>query len=159
MCVFVLLFSLMALGLRSLLTPSLPSENILAKIAWLKLSGKFPMDMRIPPLKIKILLESNLLKSRILVRRLAVLSLVVDTCEWMHTGVCTHNVYRPRRTHAGIRYGLQVGGEGAQVGRKAECEWWLPGRPGLHSPPSKPYFDGSSKMTGSISIPYLGLFV
>ena len=29
------------------------------------------MDMRIPPLKIKILLESNPLKSRILVRRLA----------------------------------------------------------------------------------------
>ena len=30
------------------------------------------MDMRIPPLKIKILLGSNPLKSRILVRRLAV---------------------------------------------------------------------------------------
>ena len=30
------------------------------------------MDMRIPPLKIKIMLESNPLKSRILVRRLAV---------------------------------------------------------------------------------------
>ena len=30
------------------------------------------MDMRIPPLKIKILLESNPLKSRILVQRLAV---------------------------------------------------------------------------------------
>ena len=30
------------------------------------------MDMRIPPLKIKIMPESNLLKSRILVRRLAV---------------------------------------------------------------------------------------
>ena len=31
------------------------------------------MDMRIPPLKLKILLESNPLKSRILVERLAVL--------------------------------------------------------------------------------------
>ena len=31
------------------------------------------MDMRIPPLKIKIMLESNPLKSRILVQRLAVL--------------------------------------------------------------------------------------
>ena len=30
------------------------------------------MDMRIPPLKIEILLESNPLKSRILVRRLAI---------------------------------------------------------------------------------------
>ena len=33
-----------------------------------------PMDMRIPPLKIKFLLESDPLKSRILVRRLAVLA-------------------------------------------------------------------------------------
>ena len=32
------------------------------------------MDMRIPPLKIKIMLESNPLKSRIVVRRLAVLA-------------------------------------------------------------------------------------
>ena len=32
------------------------------------------MDMRIPPVKLKILLESNPLKSRILVRGLAVLS-------------------------------------------------------------------------------------
>ena len=33
---------------------------------------KFPMDMRIPPLIVKIMLESKPLKSRILVRRLAV---------------------------------------------------------------------------------------
>ena len=33
---------------------------------------KLPMDMRIPLLELKILLESNPLKSRILVRRLAV---------------------------------------------------------------------------------------
>ena len=33
---------------------------------------EFPMDMRIPPLKIKILLESNPLKSRVLARRLGV---------------------------------------------------------------------------------------
>ena len=48
-------------------TPNLPS-----KIAWLKLSGPFPMDMRIPPFRTKILLESSPLRSRILVRRLAV---------------------------------------------------------------------------------------
>ena len=42
------------------------------KIRWLNISGRFPMDMRIPPHRIKILLESNPLKSRILVRRLAV---------------------------------------------------------------------------------------
>ena len=48
------------------------TKNLPAEIAWLKLSGKFPMDMRIPPLNVKILLESNPLESRILVRRLAV---------------------------------------------------------------------------------------
>ena len=37
----------------------------------LKLSGKFSMDLRIPPLKITVMLEPNPLKSRILVRRLA----------------------------------------------------------------------------------------
>ena len=37
-----------------------------------KISGEFPVVMRIPPLRIKILLESNPPKSRILVRRLAV---------------------------------------------------------------------------------------
>ena len=38
-------------------TPNLPTKNLPAKTAWLKLSGKFPMDMRIPPLTIKILLH------------------------------------------------------------------------------------------------------
>ena len=52
--------------------PNLPAKIIPAKIRRLKLSGRFPMDMRIPPLKIKILLESEPLKSRILVERLAV---------------------------------------------------------------------------------------
>ena len=51
-------------------TPDLPTNIIPAKIAGLKLSGKFPMDTRIPPLRIKITLESNPLKSRILVGRL-----------------------------------------------------------------------------------------
>ena len=41
-------------------------------IAWLKLSGKFPMGLGIPPLQIKIMLESNPLKSTMLVGRLAV---------------------------------------------------------------------------------------
>ena len=50
-----------------------------AKIRWLKLPGKFPVGMRIPPLKIQILLESNPLKSRILVRRLAVPASVKGT--------------------------------------------------------------------------------
>ena len=44
----------------------------LLRFARLKLSGKFPMGLGIPPLRIKFLLESKPLKSRILVRRLAV---------------------------------------------------------------------------------------
>ena len=52
--------------------PNLLTKIIPAKIRWLKTSGKFPMDMRTSPLQIKILFESNPLKSRILVRRLAV---------------------------------------------------------------------------------------
>ena len=43
-----------------------------AKICCLKFSGKLPMGLGIPPLKFKILPESSPLKSRILVRRLAV---------------------------------------------------------------------------------------
>ena len=54
-------------------TPNLPGKIIPAKIRRLKVSGKFPtLDMRIPPLKHKIMPESSPLKSRILVRRLAV---------------------------------------------------------------------------------------
>ena len=54
------------------LTPNLPAKIVLAQIARLKLSGKLPMGLGIPPLKIKILLESNALTSRILVQRLGV---------------------------------------------------------------------------------------
>ena len=53
-------------------TPSLPAKTVPTKIAWLKVSEQFPVDMRIPTLKIKTLLESNPLKSRISARRLAV---------------------------------------------------------------------------------------
>ena len=53
--------------------PHLPT-NIYpnTEIAWVKLSRKFPIDMMIPPLNIKIMLGSNPLKSIISVRRLAV---------------------------------------------------------------------------------------
>ena len=40
-------------------TPNLPTKIIPTKIAGLKLSRKFPMALGIPPLKLKILLESN----------------------------------------------------------------------------------------------------
>ena len=46
--------------------------SLITKICQLELSRTFPMDMNIPPLKLKILLESNPLKSIILVRTLAV---------------------------------------------------------------------------------------
>ena len=55
-----------------LCTPNLPTKTIPTKIRRLKTSGEFPLDMRAPPLNIKILLESNPPESRILVRRLAV---------------------------------------------------------------------------------------
>ena len=61
-------------------TPNLPTKIIPTKIRWLELSGKFLMGLRIPSLNIKIMLESNPLKSRILVRRSAV---------WMWTRLWT----------------------------------------------------------------------
>ena len=42
----------------NLCTPNLPTNIISTKIAWLELSGKFPMEPRILPLNIKIMLES-----------------------------------------------------------------------------------------------------
>ena len=52
-------------------TPNLP-KIMPTKICWLKTYSKFPMGLGIPPLEIKIMLESNPLTSRILVRRLGV---------------------------------------------------------------------------------------
>ena len=55
------------------LTPN-PLTNIVpTNISRLKLSGNFPMNLGIPPLQIKIVLESNPLKSTMLVGRLGVL--------------------------------------------------------------------------------------
>ena len=54
-------------------TPNPPTNIIPTNIAWLKLSGKFPMSLGIPPLKFKIMLESNPLKSSMLVGGLGVL--------------------------------------------------------------------------------------
>ena len=59
-------------SLTSRHTPNLPTNIIPTKIARLKLPGKSPMGMRIPPLIIQIMFESNPLKSIVLVRRLAV---------------------------------------------------------------------------------------
>ena len=46
---------------------NLPTEIIPTKFAGLKLSGKFATGLGIPPLNTKMMLESNLLQSRILV--------------------------------------------------------------------------------------------
>ena len=56
---------------KSIPTKSIPTKSIPAKICW---SGEFPMGLGGLPLEIKILLESNPLKSRILVRRLAIVA-------------------------------------------------------------------------------------
>ena len=53
-------------------TPNLPTNTIPTKTAWLRLSRKFPMGLGIPPLIIKIMLESEPLTSIMLVGRLGV---------------------------------------------------------------------------------------
>ena len=59
-------------GVQLQRTPNLPTQIIPTKIRWLAISGRFPVDMRVLPLKIQIPLGSNPLKSRIFVRRSAV---------------------------------------------------------------------------------------
>ena len=50
-------------------TPNLPTKHLPTKmIAGPKIHGKSPMDMRIPPLKLKTKFESKPLQSRILVQ-------------------------------------------------------------------------------------------
>ena len=51
---------------------NVPTKTVPTKIACLKLSGKLPMNMKIKPLNIKMMLQSDPLKSRILAQRLAV---------------------------------------------------------------------------------------
>ena len=46
------------------LRPVSRTKKLRAKIRWLTLSGKLPMGLVVPPLKIEIMLESNHLKSR-----------------------------------------------------------------------------------------------
>ena len=52
--------------------PDFPNNIVPTNIAWLKISGKFPMGLRIPPRNIKIVLESSPLKSTMSVGRLGV---------------------------------------------------------------------------------------
>ena len=59
-------------GLATPIMPNLPTSIVPTNIAWLKLSGNSPMGLRIPPLRIMTMLESNPLKSTMLVGRLGV---------------------------------------------------------------------------------------
>ena len=56
------------------ITPNPPTNIVPTNIARVKLSGKSPMGLGIPPLRIKIMLESNPLKSTMLIGRLGVVS-------------------------------------------------------------------------------------
>ena len=62
-------------------TPNLPTNITPTNIAGVKLYGKFPMDLGIPLLRIKIMLESNPLKFIVLVQRLAV-CLFIEILSW-----------------------------------------------------------------------------
>ena len=53
-------------------SPNPPTNITPTNIAWLKLSGKSPLGLGIPPLRTKIMLESNRLKSTMLVGGLGV---------------------------------------------------------------------------------------
>ena len=46
-------------------TPDLPTKIIPTKIRWPKMSCKIPMNMRIPPLRLRLCLSQTLWKSRI----------------------------------------------------------------------------------------------
>ena len=78
-----------------LITPNLPTKIIPTKIAWLKLSGKYPMGMVIPPLNVRIMIESNPLKSRILVWRLAVV--ILHCVAGIRNASCHWRRYRVHR--------------------------------------------------------------
>ena len=53
-------------------TPDFPTNIIPTNIAWLKLSGKFPRGLGMPPLKFRIMFVSNPLKPTMLVGGLGV---------------------------------------------------------------------------------------
>ena len=57
---------------RRITTPNVATNIVPTNIARVKISGKSPMGLRIPALKIKIVLESNLRKSTMLAGGLGV---------------------------------------------------------------------------------------
>ena len=73
-------------GVDSPLTPNLPTNIIPTNIAWLKLSGNFPMGLGIPPLNIKIVLESNPPKPTMLVGRLGARRETLASRLWSNLG-------------------------------------------------------------------------
>ena len=70
-------------------------RSSLLKFVDSRYSGKSHMDLGIPPFKIKIMLESNPLKSRILVRKLAVQQrCVYFPCLRVHPYACKYALVR-----------------------------------------------------------------
>ena len=60
-------------------------DQIIRGIRWLKTSGKSPRGTRSRPLRTEVLLQPNPLKSRILVRRLAVMMFLQRLGDWLGT--------------------------------------------------------------------------
>ena len=85
----------LAVAAQRHIRPISVTKIIPAKIAGLKLSGRFPMDMRIPPLELKVLLESSPPKSRIVVRRLAVPTRESDHDKRRHVSCAPPNAELP----------------------------------------------------------------
>ena len=78
-------------------TPNLPTNIVPTNIAWLKLSGASPMGLGISPLKFKIVLESNPLKSKLLIGGLGVAQSSCTTCAIISiTHLIVHPVRNPR---------------------------------------------------------------
>ena len=69
LCLMSYLFSLFC---GKTTTPNFSTNIVPTNIAWVKLSGKSPTGLGIPPRKIKIMLESNPPNSTMLVGRLGV---------------------------------------------------------------------------------------
>ena len=93
-------------------TPNLPANIIPTKIAWLKLSGKSPMGLGIPPLRSNITLESNPRKSTMFVGGLAVAC--KPSCRFMST----LKLGKPRRSLINLSGGICI------CSRNANRRWF-----------------------------------
>ena len=60
-------------------TPNLPTNIVPTNIARLKLSGRSPMGLGIPPFKLNVMLESSPLKPTMLVGGLGIMIIILAT--------------------------------------------------------------------------------